>query len=115
MITTNFLIARFNITFNHKTFDQFMEFRIDQTAMKNFFGNTYLLFVLFVGVGVISVNYYCRILQIFFLIFFPEKSKIFVMIIRDSFSVFIDSTSENGMSQRVSCCFYFPASVYKSM
>ena len=38
MISANLLIARFDITFNHETFYQFMKFRIDHTAVKNFFG-----------------------------------------------------------------------------
>ena len=38
MIAADFLISRFNITFNHKTFNQSMKFRINLTAVKNFFG-----------------------------------------------------------------------------
>ena len=67
MISANLLIARFDITFNHETFYQFMKFRIDHTTVKNFFGDTNLLFILFVGVGVVGVYDNCRVLEILFL------------------------------------------------
>ena len=41
----------------------------------------------FVGVGVVGVYDNCRVLEILFLIFFPQKTKIFVMVVRDSFSM----------------------------
>ena len=64
MISANLLIARFDITFNHETFYQFMKFRIDHTTVENFFGDTNLLFILFVGVGVVGVYDNCWVLEI---------------------------------------------------
>lgn len=72
MISANLLIARFDITFNHETFYQFMKFGIDHTTVKNFFGDTNLLFILFVGVGVVGVYDNCRVLEILFDIFPTE-------------------------------------------
>ena len=115
MISANLLIARFDITFNHETFYQFMKFRIDHTTVKNFFGDTNLLFILFVGVGVVGVYDNCRVLEILFLIFFPQKTKIFVMVVRDSLSMFIYSTAKDGMCKWITSCFNFPASVNKTM
>ena len=101
MISANLLIARCDITFNHETFYQFMKFRIDHTTVKNLFGDTNLLFIPFVGVGVVGVYDNCRVLEILFLIFFPQKTKIFVMVVRDSLSMFIYSTTKDGMCKDV--------------
>ena len=38
MVTSDLLIAWLNITLDHKTFNQSMKFRINLTAVKNFFG-----------------------------------------------------------------------------
>ena len=115
MITSDFLISRFNITFNHKTLYQSVKLRIYLTAVENLFCNTNLLVILFVGIGVVGINDNSRILQVLFLIFFPEETKIFVMIVWNCFPVFIYSTAENCVSQFVACGFYFPASVDKPM
>ena len=88
---------------------------VNETAVKNLFCNSYLLLILLVGIGMISIYDYCRIFQIFLLIFFQEETEIFVMIIWNSFSVFIDCTPENGMSKFIACGFHFPASVNKTM
>ena len=56
-----------------------------------------------------------RIFKVFLLIFLPEKTKILVMIVRDCLPMFIYGTAENCMSQFITCCFYFPASVDKTM
>ena len=56
MCTTDLLVAWLNVTFNHEAFDQFVKFRIDHTAVENFFCNTNLLFILFVGIGVVGIN-----------------------------------------------------------
>ena len=115
MCTTDLLVAWLNVTFNHEAFDQFVKFRIDHTAVENFFCNTNLLFILFVGIGVVGINDDSRILQIFFLIFFPQKTEIFVMVVRNRLSVFAYGTAKNGVCQRISSCFNFPASVDKAV
>ena len=83
--------------------------------MKNFFCNTNLLVILFIRVGVVSINNNSRILKVLFLIFLPEKTKIFVVIIRNSFPVFVYGTAKNCVCKLISCCLYFPASVNKTM
>ena len=96
MCSTDLLVAWLNVTFNHEAFDQFVKFRIDHTAVENFFCNTNLLFILFVGIGVVGINDDSRILQIFFLIFFPQKTEIFVMVVRNRLSVFAYGTAKDG-------------------
>ena len=86
VIAADLLVAWFDIAFNHKSFYQSMDFRVNETAVKNLFCNSYLLLVLLVGIGMISIYDYCRIFQIFLLIFFQEETEIFVMIIGNSFS-----------------------------
>ena len=99
MIAADLLVAWFDIAFNHKSFYQSMDFRVNETAVKNLFCNSYLLLILLVGIGMIGIYDYCRVFQVFLLIFFQEESEVFVMIIGNSFSVFIDCTPENGMSK----------------
>ena len=115
MITSDLLVSRFNVALDHKTLNQSMKFRIYYTAVKNFFCNTNLLVILFIRVGVVSINNNSRILKVLFLIFLPEKTKIFVVIIRNSFPVFVYGTAKNCVCKLISCCLYFPASVNKTM
>ena len=115
MITSDLLVSRFNVALDHKTLNQSMKFRIYHTAVKNFFCNTNLLVILFIRVGVVSINNNSRILKVLFLIFLPEKTKIFVVIIRNSFPVFVYGTAKNCVCKLISCCLYFPASVNKTM
>ena len=61
MVAANFLIARFNIAFDHKTFHQSMKFRVYLAAVENFFGNTNLLIILLVRVGMVGVYNDCRV------------------------------------------------------
>ena len=65
MITANLLITWFNIAFNHQSLDQLVKLWINNAAVQDFFGNTNLLFILFVGIGVVGINDDSRILQIF--------------------------------------------------
>ena len=115
MVTSNLLISRLNITFNHQTFYQSVKFRINLAAVENFFCDTNLLVILLVGVGVVGINDNSRVFQVLLLIFFPEKTKVFIVIVRDSFSVFVYSTTKNGMSKFITCGLYFPASVDEAM
>ena len=114
MITSDLLISRFNITLDHKPFYQSMKFRVYLAAVENLFCNTNLLVILFIRIRVVGINDNSRIFKVFLLIFFPEKTKILVMIVRDCLPMFIYGTAENCMSQFITCCFYFPASVDKT-
>lgn len=113
MITSDLLISRFNITLDHKPFYQSMKFRVYLAAVENLFCNTNLLVILFIRIRVVGINDNSRIFKVFLLIFLPEKTKILVMIVRDCLPMFIYGTAENCMSQFITCCFYFPASVDK--
>ena len=56
MITANLLIAWFNVAFDHQTLYQLMKLWINIAAVQDFFGNTNLLFILFVGVGMVGIH-----------------------------------------------------------
>ena len=92
-----------------------MKFRVYLAAVENLFCNTNLLVILFIRIRVVGINDNSRIFKVFLLIFLPEKTKILVMIVRDCLPMFIYGTAENCMSQFITCCFYFPASVDKTM
>ena len=111
MVAADLLVAWLDIALDHQTLDKFMKFRINIAAVQNFLGDTNLLVVLLVGVGVVGIHDHCRVLEIFFLIFFKKKTKILIMIVRDSFPVFVDSTTKDRVSERISGGLYFPASV----
>ena len=83
--------------------------------MHDFVGDTNLCHVLLAGVGVVGVNDAGHILKAFFGIALVETAEILKMVVRDIVAVFIDSTAENSMSQRIAGGFDFPASVDKHL
>ena len=83
--------------------------------MHDFVGDTNLCHVLLAGVGVVGVNDAGHILKAFFSIAVVESAEILKMVVRDIVAVFIDSTAENSMGQRIAGCFDFPASVDKHL
>ena len=83
--------------------------------MHDFVGDTNLRHVLLAGVGVVGVDDAGHILKAFFSIAVVETAEILKMVVRDIVAVFIDSTAENSMSQRIAGCFDFPASVDKHL
>ena len=109
----DFLASFLQIALDHNTFDKVMNFRGKAAAVQYFLNNTNLFFVLFVGIGVVGINDDSRVLQIAFIILFKQKLQIFVMIVGNGVSVFVDSTSKNGVSQRVSGSLHFPVPVNK--
>ena len=80
-VAADLLVAWLDIALDHQTLDKFMKFRINIAAVQNFLGDTNLLVVLLVGVGVVGIHDHCRVLEIFFLIFFKKKTKILIMIV----------------------------------
>ena len=56
-----------------------------------------------------------HVLQVLSGIFLEKKTKIFVMVVGNSFSVFVYSTTKNGMCQLISSSFNFPSPVDKCM
>ena len=55
-----------------------------KAAVKNFFGNTDLLLILLVGVGMVGIHDGSHVLQVLSGIFLEKKTKIFVMVVRTS-------------------------------
>ena len=49
----DFLAARFDIALNHQAFYQLMNLRRNPAVVHNLFDNAYLLFILFVGIGMV--------------------------------------------------------------
>ena len=115
MVAADLLVAWFDIALDHQTLDKLMEFRINIAAVQNFLGDTNLLIVLLVGVGVVGIHDHCRVLEIFFLIFFKKKTKILIMIVWHCLTMFIDRTTQNCMCERISICLHLPASVDETM
>ena len=60
MVAADLLVAWLDIALDHQTLDKFMKFRINIAAVQNFLGDTNLLVVLLVGVGVVGIHDHCR-------------------------------------------------------
>lgn len=62
-VVVNCLGAVFDIAFNHQTFDKVVDILAVAAAVEDFFGDTNLLKVLFVGIGMVDVYDAGRVLQ----------------------------------------------------
>ena len=108
---TDLLASVFQIALNHEALDKLFDVIGVTAAVHDFVGDTNLCHVLLAGVGVVSVNDAGHILKAFFGIAVVETAEILKMVVRDIVAMFIDSTAENSMSQRIAGGFDFPASV----
>ena len=73
MVSANLLIAWFNVAFDHKAFYKIFKFWVNKSAVQDFLGDTDLLFILLIGIGMVRVNDHSRILQIPFPGIFPRE------------------------------------------
>ena len=44
-----------------------------------------------------------------------EQLQVFVVVVRQALAMLVDSTTQDGVGQRVALCFYFPAAVDELM
>ena len=114
-MVTDVLSALKQIAFDHNTFDQFAEIRIVVAAVKYFAYDTNLFFELLSGVGMVYIYDGSWIFEIFFAIQVIKTHQIFIMIVRDGLTVFVDTTTENRMCKFVSAGFYITATVDEVM
>ena len=115
MISTDLLVAWLNIALDHETFYHGMKLRIYLTAVKNLACDTNLLLVMLVGVGMVGIHDYCRVGKVLCVVFVIEKTKILIMVVRDSFSVFVYRTTKDCVGERVTGGLNFPASVNEAV
>ena len=73
-----------------------------KAAVKNFFGNTDLLLILLVRIGMIGINDRCRILQILLLIHIQKSLAILIMVVWNRCTIFIHATPQDHMCQIIS-------------
>ena len=92
-IRADLLVAFFEVTFDHYTFDKFVKIRIIAAAVKNLACNSYLLLELLVGIRVVGIDNCGRILEILSHILFIKSLKIFIMVIRNANAVFVDTAT----------------------
>ena len=101
MVRADLLVAWLDVALDHKPLNQTMYIRINLTAVKHFLGNTDLLLILLVGVGVVGIYDSSHVLEILSRIFLKKKAKVFVMIVRNGLSVLIYRTAKNGMCKLI--------------
>ena len=65
--------------------------------MKNFACYTDLLFKLLVRVRMVSIDYCSRILKVFGSVYFMKSFKVFIMVIRNTYSIFVDTATKYNM------------------
>lgn len=92
-VLINLLAAFLQITLDHHAFHQRLQFRIVVPAVKHFTYDADLFAELFVGVGVVGVHNGGRIFQIPFLISFQQALQIFIVIVRNTGAVFVNTAS----------------------
>lgn len=73
MVRADFLTALYQIAFNHNAFYQFLNVRRHQTAVKDFFYNTNLFFVLLARVRVVGIDDYRWIFQFSLIVHLQQK------------------------------------------
>ena len=93
MVAADLLVAWLDIALDHQTLDKFMKFRINIAAVQNFLGDTNLLLVMLVGVGVVGIHDHCRVGKVLCVVFVIEKTKILVMVVRDRFPMLVYRTA----------------------
>ena len=94
----DFLIARFNVAFNHNTLNHLVNFRGELAVMHHFFDDTDLLEVFFIGVRVVCIYDSSWILKVTFIIHFNQTHNIFVVVVLCAVTMFAYSTTENNVS-----------------
>ena len=109
------LISFFDVTFDHNSLDHLLHIIIVSSAVKNFADNTNLFFELLIGVGMVRINDRCRVFQVFLRINIYQTDKILIMVVRNTGSIFVNTTTKNYMCKIISFCCNIHSSVNEVM
>ena len=113
--TTDFLIARLQIAFDHNTFYETFDILVASSCVQNVFDDTDLLLVFLSGVGMVGIDDGSRVYEMCFVVFLQQKLNVLVVIVRHGVAVLVGRTAENGVRQRISACLYLPGTVNKGV
>ena len=96
-VAADFLASGLDIAFDHHTFYHIVNRRIFFSVVQDFFCDANLLCIFFAGIGMVSINDACRVLQIHLVIHFDQATNVFVMVIWTVCTEFVDGTTKNNM------------------
>ena len=92
-----------------------MDVFVQLAAVHNLFDDTYLLFMLFVGIAVVGINDAGRILQIPFIIEGEKRIQILIMVVGNITAVLVGGATQYGMRKLIACGVDLPAPVDEGM
>lgn len=109
------LASVFDIAFNHESFYVAFDILRMAAAVKNFFADSYLFIIFFIGVCMVCINNNRHVFQSFCRVHIIKLAQVFIVIVGIGLPVFVDKTSQNTVGEGVAFAFNFPSSVYKRM
>ena len=108
---SDLLCAVFDVAFDHEALDKLLDIRVVATAMENFLGNTNLFKRLFAGVCVVGIHDNGFICEILCRIYFAEREKVFVVVVREGVTLIVNVTAKDGVCEGVTVALNFPTAV----